>query len=415
MPFGQYTTSSDASVDNPQLVSFPFGARDAFGRLRVTNPLTLFDSKQLYSSQPLYWDDQEVSGSGTSSVHSQDRASTTMQVTNLTAGKRVRQTFQRFNYQPGKSQLILMTGVLSAGGGASGIHSAMGYFDDKNGIFVSTNDTVSFNIRSHTSGTPVDTSVSQSSWNGDKLDGTGPSGITLDVTKAQIFWTDMEWLGVGSVRVGFVIDGAFILCHTFNHANTIDSVYMSSANLPCRYEIENDGTGPTASLEHICSTVISEGGLQAQGQLHLISTSNLGISASQNTLTAVLGISLQATQQSQQVDLTSVSMLNSTKDAFEWSLLINPTVAGTFTYTNHPDSSSMTAIGSAANTVTGGNVITGGLVSGATQGNSFSSDLQNALRLGASIAGVSDRIVLCVLPYKTNSSIDATLGWRELT
>ena len=80
-------------------------ASDAFGRLRTSEPYTIFDSKQIFDNQPLFWDDQEESGSGTTSVHDADAARTRIGVANTTAGKRTRQTFMRFNYQPGKSQL----------------------------------------------------------------------------------------------------------------------------------------------------------------------------------------------------------------------------------------------------------------------------------------------------------------------
>ena len=193
---------------------------DAFGRWRVSNPTTLFDSKQVHDNQPSFWDDSEVSGSGTSSTYDGDKAMTQMGVSASTAGKRVRQTFMRFNYQPGKSQLWLMTSVMSAA--PSGIIACVGQFDDDNGIFFKVTDgVISANIRTSTSGSAVDTTVNQSSWNGDKLDGTGPSGHTLDPTKCQILFADYEWLGVGRVRMGFVIDGAFIVAHTFNHANSV--------------------------------------------------------------------------------------------------------------------------------------------------------------------------------------------------
>lgn len=76
---------------------------DAFGRIRTSSPYTLFDSKQLFDNQPLFWDDSEVSGGSTTSSHSTATASTTIGVGATTAGKRVRQTFMSFNYQPGKS------------------------------------------------------------------------------------------------------------------------------------------------------------------------------------------------------------------------------------------------------------------------------------------------------------------------
>lgn len=408
--FYPYLTTSHVAINN-----LPF---DAFGRLRSSDPLTLFDSKQIHSNQPLYWDDQEVSGTGTTSTHSEARASTTIGVAATTAGKRVRQTYQRFNYQPGKSQLILCTGVLSLSG--SGISVAMGYFDDANGIFVSTTDGVIYlNIRSSVTGSPVDNSIAQSNWNGDKLDGTGASGYTLNANAAQIFWMDIEWLGVGTVKCGFVINGEFIVCHSFHHANSITSVYMSTPNLPVRYEIENDGTGAASTLEHICSTVISEGGQQANGQLHYISTDNNAVTVGTTNYVALVGIRLQSNKIDQRIDLTSTTVLNSTKAPFEWRVIINPTVAGNaLSWADHTDSSVQETFGDATNTVSGGKELAGGIVAGTNAGSNADTPLENALRLGASIAGVSDQIFVCVKAYGgggTTGSFDASLGWRELT
>jgi hypothetical protein len=222
---------------------------DAFGRWRVSNPETIFDSKQLHDNAPLIYDDQEVSGGSTTSSHSTATASTTIGVGATTAGKRVRQSFMRFNYQPGKSQLIFCTGVLDKSGGGTGITRGFGYYDDNNGLFLQDKEgVIQFVKRSSTSGSPVDTEVNQSSWNIDTMDGTGASGITLDFSKAQILVIDFEWLGVGRVRMGFVVDGIVYYCHQFNHANSVSTVYMSTPNLPVRYEIDNDGTGAASTL-----------------------------------------------------------------------------------------------------------------------------------------------------------------------
>jgi hypothetical protein len=146
----------------------------------------------------------------------------------------------------------------------TGLRQRAGYFNTDNGVFLELAGALEpkFVLRTATSGSPSDArSIPQSSWNGDKLDGTGASGFTLNLTKAQILWMDFEWLGVGSVRCGFIINGQYIVCHTFNNANDIDRVYMTTAILPVRYEIENTTTtASTSTLTQICSTVISEGG-----------------------------------------------------------------------------------------------------------------------------------------------------------
>lgn len=393
------------------------GLNDSFGRLRVSNPQTLFDSKQLWDNQPLIWDDQAVSGAGTSSSHDPDLAASTLGVSDSTAGKRVRQTFQSFNYQPGKSLLALLTGVLDKSGGGAGIASRIGYFNDENGVYFGNVDGVPvIGKRSYASGAAVDTVVAQSAWNYDPLDGTGPSGKTLDLTKTQIFWIDIEWLGVGSVRLGVVIDGLFIPVHIFKHANVLDTVYMSTANLPLRYEIENDGTGGAATMTHICSTLLSEGGEDDLGVLRYASTGGTHVDANAaNELYAVIGIRLKSTHLNDVVKLVRSTMAAQTTTDFEWVLLFNPTVAGTFTYADQTNSGVQIAKGATANTVTDGTLLDGGIVKSSAMAGSTEAVLNNALRLGAAIDGTPDTIVLAVRPLDANADIEASLTWRELS
>ena len=114
-------------------IRFGNTAVDAFYRLRVSNPFTVSDSKQLLDYTGHVWDDVQASGAGTSSTHSTARASTTLGVSANTAGRRVRQTFRRFNYQSGKSQHYFSTFCFIDA--ASGITRRVGMFDNNNGIF----------------------------------------------------------------------------------------------------------------------------------------------------------------------------------------------------------------------------------------------------------------------------------------
>lgn len=387
---------------------------DSFGRLRVSNPVTLFDCKQLFDNQPLLFDDAEVSGTGTGSTYSQPKAATTIAVANATAGRRVRQSFQRFNYQPGKSLLVLLTGVLQVTGGGAGITSSFGYYDDSNGVFVQVREgVVELGIRSSVSGSPVDTVVAQDDWNGDKMDGAGETGFTLDPTKTQIFWVDLEWLGVGTVRCGFIVDGEFVLTHTFDHANRLTEVYMSTPNLPVRYEIANDGTGVASELDHICSSVVSEGGQDPLGVLRYHSSGTTELSADSNTRYAALGIRLA--NPGATVEIAGLSAINTSAGNFEWTLTMNPTIAGTFTYSGVANSSVEVATGVAANTLTGGTVVDGGVIRSTNQGSGSIGTVNNALRIGASIAGVSDTMVLAVMPVGGSGTFLSSLTWRELS
>lgn len=405
-------------------------AVDSFGRLRVSDPRTLFDSKQLFDNQPLFWDDQELSGGGTSSTFNANTASSTLAVSTNTAGKRARQTFQSFNYQPGKGQMVAMTGIL--GSGSSGISTAIGMFDDTNGImFENIDGTPSVNLRSFATGAAVNTRVTQTDWNLDRMDGTGPSLVTLDFSKTQIFHIDFQWLGVGRVRMGFFIDGVLIYCHEFLNSNRIAVPYISQPNLPVRYEIENDGTGPASSVVHMCSKVASEGGADNVGILQYESTTTNRASSTTHvsadvadTGYALIGIRLKAAYIGTVIHLESVNILAETNTSFEWLALFNPTIAGTFAYDDKANSALQTAIGSAAvpstNTVTAtGTVLGGGLVhssgAGGARGGSITSDFQNALLLGANIAATVDTIVLAVKPLAVDADIHGGIEWRELS
>lgn len=232
---------------------------DAFGRLRVSNSVGLFDSQLQYDLHRILWENKITNTSGSASVtHDADSSSAIMSVNaNDTI---VRQTRQYFRYQPGKSQKETITFVF--GSSDANVTKRAGYFDDDNGVFIEDDGgTISAGLRSSTSGSPVDSAVDRSSWNKDKLNGNGPSGINLDMSKVQIFGLDLQWLAAGRVRVGFDIGGELIVCHEFNHANIIDNVYMTTANLPARYEISaSAGLSGSHTMQAICTEISSEGG-----------------------------------------------------------------------------------------------------------------------------------------------------------
>lgn len=403
---------------------------DAFLRLRTSVPYTIFDSKQIYDDpdiannaeqNPLFFDNQEVSGSGTTTTFNVNRASTVLAVSNATAGRRIRQTKRRFNYQPGKSQLVIFTEVF--GPKVVGVTKKAGYFDDNNGIFLQLDGTqFSWIIRSNVTGTPVDSAVAQSEWNIDKLDGFGNSGLILDPTKIIIPFLDFEWLGAGTVAVGFIINRNVYYVHFFDHANVITSVYMSTPNLPLRCEISNSGVGAAASLEQVCATIISEGGSEDTGIVRSVSTNGAEVACTvENTIYALVGIKLKANYLGATIKLLNAALqIQSASSKIQYMILFNPTVAGSFTYSNLANSAVQTALGATANTVTGGTMIASGFAEsgGAQTGNAGSdqTNIFNALTLGSTIAGVSDTIVLCARPVagSTNVNVEGALTFREL-
>jgi len=402
MTISVYPATVDANIkaqDSPSV--------DAFGRWRVSMPHVLFDTKLTHSAEPEFWDDSEVSGTGTSSTHDSDRASVVMAVTASTAGKRVRQTFSRPNYQPGKSQLVVMTGIL--GTGESGLTTEIGQHDDKNGAFFRNEDGVVYVVKkSYATGTAVDTTVAQSSWNLDKMDGTGSSGITVDWSKTQIFLMDYQWLGVGRVRFGLDINGIIYYVHEMLHANALDVVFMSTPNNPLRYSIENDGTAGAASMEHLCSSVASECGRDETGVDYWYSTEGTHVDANAaNAIYALVGVRLQTGHTGEPVQFRSASVLTQTNDDFEWLLFRNPTVAGTFTYNDATSGPFQYAKGATVNTVTPtGDAIAGGF---GHSGESKSSSIFYEGGFGEAIDGTRDEFVLCVRPLSANADIEGGL------
>jgi hypothetical protein len=403
------------------------GFIDAFARQRFSNPFPIYDGKQIWDdpdiansaeNSPLFWDNQEVSGSGTATTFDVNRAATTLSVSANTAGKRVRQTKQRFNYQPGKSQLVISS--FSRCGTSSGNIIEHGMFDNDNGLFFRSDGGVSnVVVRSNVTGSPVDRIFAQPNWNLDTMNGNGPSGVNLDFALAQIPFFDFEWLGVGRVRFGWFIDGLPIYCHEVNNTNVLDVVYMSSPNLPLRASIENDGTGAADEFDVICSTVISEGGVQPNGALRCADTGITPLSTpTAGVAYAIAGIRLKTAYLSADVRETIISMIETSgaNNPFLWKIHLNPTVTVPLVYSTSVPNSAVefaTGTGTPANNVISddGIVIHCGFASRSAQ--EVTIPLESALRLGALIDGTRDEIILSNTPFTNNQNASAAMAWRE--
>jgi hypothetical protein len=384
-------------------ITFPATALDAFGRQRVSQPYTLFDSQNRYAADNQF--STSTSGTGSTTFNS-NQASVSMSLTSGGVGSVVRQSYRNMIYQPGKGLLVLATFVMDTSNSA-GLTQRIGYFNTQNGVFFSKNDgTTAFTLRSNTSGTPSDArTVTQANWNGDKLDGSGASGLTLDLTKPQILWMDFEWLGVGSVRCGFIINGQYIVCHTFDTANVYGTtVYMTTAILPVRYEIVST-SAVAASLTQICCSVVSEGGFEATSIEHVARRIN-ATSASTITTTfyPIASIRLASTALGAVVIPSAFNFLPTTSDNYEIALVKNPTLTGP----------SWAAVSSDANVeyditataMTGGTICSSTFTTGKSgpvplsTGNSYNWDLQ----IGSSLAGVSDIFTLAARVVTTGGA-----------
>lgn len=399
--------------------------RDAFGRVRVSEPETLFESKFLYSKNPLQWG--ELLSNSATATYNGNQSVVDMAVTSTVGSRVVRQTYRYIPYQSGKSQLILMTGVLQVSGGTSGIRSRIGHFDnasDKstgvingNGFFFQLNGTtLSVVKRSYITGSQVDTTINQSSWNIDKFDGTGPSGITLDPSKSQIFIIDKEWLGVGTVRMGFVIDGLIYYCHSFHHANIITSTYAGNPNLPIRYELENVSSSSSAQMKQICCTVISEGGYNLTGASYSVNEGN-NESTISTTEQAVISVRALSTHNRISFKVINLNAILTSAGSVIWRLYHDAQFSsGPTGWTNLSSTSSLEF--ALNGTFTGGQLISSGylFVGGGffgSGGNGLSSALNSNIFTSANINGTRQISTLTFQSFSGSETISSSMDCQE--
>ena len=386
---------------------------DAFGRLRVSNPFTLFDSQNRYQKDPQF---SESLATGGTATYVANESTVDLAVTTASGSKAIRQSYRVFPYQPGKGLLVMCTFVMNAK--KTGLRQRVGYFNANNGVFFQIAGTgePEFVLRTNTSGTPSDArTIAQSSWNGDKLDGTGASGLTLDPTKAQIFWCDFEWLGAGSVRCGFIINEQYIVCHTFQNANDLSKVYMTTAILNVRYEIENTaGTASTSTMKQVCSTVISEGGYQQKSALtwaRMTSATTVGTS-----FAPLVSIRLKSTALGAVVlpSIYHALPIGSVLD-YEVALIKNP---ASLTGASYSSVSTNVEADTSATAMTGGTIVSVSYVSGSNQGSGLVSegaDYNFDLQLGVSLTDVSDVYTLAARTISGSDDIIGSLSFYDLT
>lgn len=419
--FNQLNYVVDQLVANqgPYEVYFSDEGVDAFGRLRVSNPFTLFDSQNRYAIDNQF--DTSTATGGTATFLSNE-SSVSLNTTTSSGSEVIRQTYRVFPYQPGKGLTVLATFVMAPP--QTNLRQRVGYFNTANGAFLQQNGTtVSFVLRSNslpTPGTPSDVrTVNQADWNVDKMDGTGPSGRVLDLTKNQILYMDFEWLGTGDVRCGFYVDGRPQICHIFHNDNTQTAVYMQTAILPVRYEITNTGaTGSASSMKQVCSSVISEGGYEATSIDHVARRTTV-LASIGATFLPLVSIRLASTALGAVVLPNRIQVLPTTNQNYEVALFKNATLTGASYAAVSSDANVEADVSATA--MTGGTIVQTDYVTTSGSGGvgalaaptGYNFDLQ----LGVSLAGVSDIYTVGIRTVSGVTTGDAvgSLSFFDLT
>jgi hypothetical protein len=400
---------------------------DAFGRLRISQPFTLFDSTHRFTDNGLWVTSNTATNSSYAFVENQSMV--TMNVGTTANAEVIRETTKVFSYQPGKSLLILNTFAMHPP--KANVRQRVGYFGESNGIYLENDGTTNYLVlRSNTSSTVTETKVAQSNWNIDKFDGTGYSsqigGVEhsggLDVSKTNIFWMDIEWLGVGDIRCGFVVDGRFIPAHTFHNDNRNSVPYMTTASLPLRLEIKNTGvTSSNSTLSQICSSIMSEGGYELNGAQQAVGTP-IGSPVdlpTPGTYYPVVSIRLKSTPN--RLDaiaiLTALSILGISNAYYNWQIRSNAVTSGGSWVSTADNSAVEYKIG--GGTVTGGRVLASGFTGASNQASAPIDILKEALfkfqleRDG--LAKTSYELTLVATASFNGADIYASLDWEEIT
>lgn len=100
----------------------------------------------------------------------------------------------------------------------------------------------------------TDTWYPQTEWNGDKLDGTGSSGFTLDPSKGNVFQIGIQYLGFGAVtfKVEVTTENAnnptFITAHVLNFPNTRTTPHISQPSFPFTMAAYSAGSSTDVSV-----------------------------------------------------------------------------------------------------------------------------------------------------------------------
>jgi len=235
---------------------------DLFGRLRVSNLETLIDIKHIpglgINTLNVC---QLLGGSGSATLGTNDPV--VRMAVQAVSDSAIRQSRLYIQYQPGKSLLVYLTGIINAfsGGNQSGTSAKIGYFDSRNGPYFEYvgGSGMQVVLRTSTSGSVVDNIVTQSNWNQDTMDGNGPSGLAIDWSVALIYVINLAWLGVGIVQMGIIYAGTYYPVHIFRNTE-LATTYTATSNLPIRYSISCTGTNGNGRLDMICASASSEAG-----------------------------------------------------------------------------------------------------------------------------------------------------------
>ena len=393
------------------------GATDGFGRIRVSDT-DLVESLHFSNTNHPLLVNTAVTGSATTAYNS-STSSLRLTCTTGSSDTAIAQTKRYFRYNPGRSYLVTLSG--NFGAKKANTTWRAGYFDANNGLFFYQDSTnLAVVTRTNSSGSPVDTQVNQSSWNIDKLDGTGPSGVTLDPSKHNLYVIDFLWHGAGRVRYGIFYNGRIIYCHQINNANINTLPFMRVPSLPLRVELNNTaGTVSTTTLDLVCFAYQKEASDALTAPYTFTASRGTTSVSVAGTLIPLMSIRPKATFNSVTnrvpIVANSASIMTNQQSIYV-AIYLNPTLTGASF--NSAGTNSAVEFDTAATALSGGTLLREIYIPGsssltASVSAAVSADLE-LVSLGLDIAGsVQDTLTIAAKSTAGGSATWAQMDWQE--
>lgn len=404
-------TLVDQPIPNAE-IGFKPEFRDPFNRPYFIQPIEIGSTDHRLGKLPREWDEL-VTGAATSVANLQT-VSIEMTTGTGATDSVIRQTYRQFEYIRGNAQFCIIS--CNAGGGAKPNNERLwGMGDERNGVFFGV-DQNGFKVlrRSSISGTPIDYPVYQQDFNGDPLDGTGPSGITIDLTKHQLFKIQFSWLGTNVIQFRYLIEGRQIIVHTINTANELETPWSQSGSYPLRIQNRNTGiaTSPT-TFKVSCTAVFTAGSSKEISTYGAISTGTQTVNINVQP-SVIAGIRLRPDRRYIGLNAESYDLLPiSGAGVAYYQIILRPTLTNAV----WQDYSEATQV--LANTpqyVAGtGQVIQVGYANLAVQGrNAVEIPARINATLGYSIEQEPDSLIILAQTTAGNGSVYFSGSWREV-
>jgi len=211
----------------------------------------------------------------------------------------------------------------------------------------------------------VETKIEQANWNGDKLDGTGASGATINFSNLQTIWFGVGTSGA-AIECGFVVEGELIVCHTFYFNNKQTQNNFLKSNFPLTYQIRSTAAVSTTGIWQYGTAVYRLGGERMVGRSFGFNTGattskRVPVDGDDGAERVLIALRMIDGRENGRIRLKALTIYCDTDTAFAWSLIMDGTVTGSeLSFTSIGNQNESIIEGARASITLNDNKITGG-------------------------------------------------------